>query len=122
MTSKTMTILSCCTVAAAGGIASGAITPDGVISLLSTTAQSEIAQAGFFFTLAAWLHSGRVRKEIRNNMEIFTIAMSNSINNVADALKADMATKASRQEVQEGFDKVNKRIDSEIAIIKPGGN
>ncbi len=55
-------------------------------STLSQAAQSQIAQTGFFFTLAAWLHSGRMKKEIKANFEALTTA----INQVAAAFREDL--------------------------------
>jgi len=60
--------------------------PETLKSFLSETAQSQIAQAGFFFTIAAWLHAGRVKKEIKSNFETLTTA----INKVADAFREDL--------------------------------
>lgn len=60
--------------------------PSDVMHLLSEAAANQIAQAGFFFTLAAWLHSGRVKKEIKLNF----IALTDAINNVAVTLREDL--------------------------------
>jgi len=57
-----------------------------VMTLFSDTASNQIAQAGFFFSVAAWLHSGRVKKEIRVNF----VALTMAINQVADAFKEDL--------------------------------
>lgn len=57
-----------------------------LVQAFSDTAQSEIAQAGFFFTIAALLHSGRMKKEIRLNFEALTI----SIDKVAKAFHDDL--------------------------------
>lgn len=66
------------------GIGLGFITgidPSTIVKFLSDTAGNQIAQAGFFFTMAAWIHSGRVKKEIAKNFS----AMTDAINNVATA-------------------------------------
>lgn len=71
------------------GLITGLLGPghaEEVYSSLSTAAQSEITQAGFFFALAAWLHAGRVKKEIKLNFASLTTA----INQVADAFRADL--------------------------------
>lgn len=60
--------------------------PELIKNFLSETAQSQIAQAGFFFTMAAWLHAGRVKKEIAKN---FT-ALTTAIDGVAQALRRDL--------------------------------
>ena len=62
------------------------IDPTHVINFFSDTAQSQIAQAGFFFTLASWLHSSRVKKEIKDNFSALTMA----IQNLGGALRADL--------------------------------
>lgn len=62
------------------------LNPEMIQNFLSETAQSQIAQAGFFFTLAAWIHAGRVKKEIAKHFSSLTIA----INNVALTLRQDL--------------------------------
>lgn len=62
------------------------VDPETVKHFLSETAQSQIAQAGFFFTMAAWLHAGRVKKEIANSFTSLTTA----IQEVAQALRKDL--------------------------------
>lgn len=82
------------TVALLAGFVHG-VSPDTaepIIKLLSDTAQSQITQAGFFFTLAAWLHSGRVKKEIRENF----LALTVSIDKVADAFREDLKAHGER--------------------------
>jgi len=64
--------------------------PEQLVLILSKTAQSQIAQAGFFFALAAWIHSGKVRKSIDANFGILTTA----INNVALTLREDLKKQA----------------------------
>lgn len=60
--------------------------PDQVTKLLSETANNEIARAGFFFIVASWIHSGRVKKEIKLSFTTLTDA----INNVATSLREDL--------------------------------
>jgi hypothetical protein len=79
-------------VGAAVGISSSVgvlwgIEPEIVKQFLSETAQSQIAQAGFFFTLAAWIHAGRVKKEIGKHF----ISLTTAIDGVSRALRADLA-------------------------------
>lgn len=70
-----------------GAVALGAdVDSTKVMSMFSETANSQIAQAGFFFTIAAWLHAGRVKKEIKENFATLTTA----INHVAEAFKEDL--------------------------------
>ena len=54
--------------------------------LFGETMSNQITQLGICFTIAAWLHSGRVKKEIRANFSALTTA----INNVAESLKEDL--------------------------------
>ena len=54
--------------------------------IFGEAASNQIAQAGFFFTIAAWLHSGRVKKEIKENFSSLTKA----INDVASAFREDL--------------------------------
>ena len=40
------------------------ISPDVVLNLVGPVLQSQVAQFGIAFGAAAWIHSGRVKKEI----------------------------------------------------------
>lgn len=60
--------------------------PSVLFKFITETATNQIAQAGFFFAAAAWIHSGRVKKEIARNFG----AMTDAINNVANALSSDL--------------------------------
>ena len=55
-------------------------------TLFGEAASNQIAQAGFFFLIASWIHSGRVKKEIKLNFA----GLTEAINNVADSLKKDL--------------------------------
>lgn len=72
--------------------------PTGLVGVMSQAAQSQIAQAGFFFTLAAWIHSGRVKKEIKLNFTTLTEA----INNIAKTLREDLEKHGKRLDSLEG--------------------
>lgn len=67
-------------------------TAEAILKFFSESAQNQIAQAGFFFMAASWIHSGRVKKEIRANFEALTMA----IDKVADAFRADIRIHAAR--------------------------
>lgn len=84
------------------GFTDAQIDPKSIVDIFSDTAQSQIAQAGFFFTLAAWLHSGRVKNEIKSNFSALTLA----INEVAEAFKADLKRHGDR------LDKLDERMES----------
>lgn len=60
--------------------------PTGFIQHLQDVANSQMAQAGFFFTAAAFLHAGRVKAEIRN---AFT-SLTDSINNLGNTLSQQL--------------------------------
>lgn len=83
------------------GFDTGSFDPDVLQSFLSEAAQSEISKSGFFFIIAAWLHSGRMKKEIKLNFEHLTTA----ITSVADALRADMKIHRDR------IDNLAKRVE-----------
>ncbi len=74
----------------AGFFVGSSVSPEDITAVFSETAQNQIAQAGFFFAMAAWIHSGRVKKEIKANFEILT----NAINNVADSLREDLRSQS----------------------------
>jgi hypothetical protein len=73
-------------VAVIGMTAGFDIDKEQVSAFLGETASNQIAQAGLFFTIAAWLHAGRVKKEIKDNFSSLTTA----INGVAAAFKEDL--------------------------------
>lgn len=60
--------------------------PASISSFLSEAASNEIAKAGFFFVVAAWIHSNRVRNEIAKNFQ----SLTDAINNAANALRNDL--------------------------------
>lgn len=60
--------------------------PEIVSKFLGEAASNQIVQAGFFFTVAAWLHSGQVKSEIRANFQ----SLTDAINNVAESLRDDL--------------------------------
>lgn len=66
------------------------VDPNSFLQILSQTAQSEITRMGFFFLLAAWIHSGRVKSEIAANF----LALTEAINNVAKSLRDDLAAQS----------------------------
>lgn len=70
----------------AGTIIAPDIDPEQLKYIFGEAASNQIAQAGFFFTVAAWLHSGRVKKEIKENFSSLTQA----INDVASAFREDL--------------------------------
>ena len=75
---------------------------DAISKLFSEATQNQITQAGFCFTLAAWLHAGRVKKEIRENFA----ALTESIDKVALAFRDDLKAHAAR------LDNLSERVTS----------
>lgn len=73
---KTMVISAGLTGAGILGVI-GSIDPNTILSYVSETASNQIVRAGFFFTVAAWLHSSRVKKEIAKNFAGLTEAITN---------------------------------------------
>lgn len=88
-----------------------AIEPHAILALLSDAANNEVAQAGFFFTLAAWIHSGRVKKEIAKHFNSLTEA----INNVAVTLRQDLDKHA---DVLNNHKKILEQHTDEIKNLK----
>lgn len=78
------------------------ISQEALKHFLGEAAQNQITQAGFFFTLAAWLHSGRVKKEIKSNFASLTEA----INNVAESLRQDLKNHSNR------LDNLTSRVET----------
>ena len=62
------------------------IETEAVKHFLSEAMQNELTKTMLIFGLASWIHSSRVRKEIREN---FT-SLTSAINDVADAFKKDL--------------------------------
>lgn len=60
--------------------------PEMVSKLLGEAASNQIVQAGFFFTVAAWLHSNKVQKEIKSAFS----SLTDAINNVATSFQEDL--------------------------------
>lgn len=73
-----------------------------LLNFLSEASRNQITQAGFFFTMAAWLHSGRVKKEIKENFK----GLTDSIDNVAKAFKEDLKAHSER------LDNLSRRVHS----------
>lgn len=73
-----------------------------VVNLLKESTQNQITQAGFFFTLAAWLHAGRVKKEIKENFN----SLKESIDNLGLAFKKDLKAHNDR------LDNLSERVET----------
>lgn len=87
ITQKSIIITTVTSIIGVALVASGAeINAEGLTNFFNEASKNQIAQAGFFFTCAAWIHSGRVKKEIKENFKSLTLA----INQVAEAFKEDL--------------------------------
>lgn len=84
------------------------LSPESLMHYFSSVTENKIAQAGFFFTMAAWIHAGRVKKEIAAQFSVVTDA----INNVAQALRSDLAAHGQR------LDNVTIRVESLEITVK----
>lgn len=84
---------------------------DQVVALLGDVASNKIAQSGFFFTLAAWLHAGRVKKEIASQFQLVTT----SINSVAQTLGASLNV---QQEITSTLVKDVSELKTDVSEIK----
>ncbi len=83
-----------------------ALDPEFFKQFLNDAAQSQVATFTVAFGLAAWIHSGRVKKEIASQLSGITLALGN----VAEALKQDLASQSKRitlvEEKQEEIEKL----------------
>lgn len=85
-----------------GGLASassmliyrGLQNPETVSRLFGEAANNQIIQAGFFFTIAAFIHSGQVKREIKANFA----SLTDAINNVAASLREDLRSHSDKIE------------------------
>ncbi len=78
------------------------VVPDHALSFLSEAASHQVTQNLFYFALAAWIHSGRVRKEIR--------FLTQSISDLGAALRQDFSALSNRVgNVEENVAKIIER-------------
>ncbi len=111
-------------VAAAGGGAGFlySLDPNTIVQHMSMVAQSQIAQTGFFFTLAAWLHAGRVKKEIKESFTSLTLAL----NDLSAALRQEL--KIHSEELADHANKLDKlglsvqELGFQVTAIKTKGD
>lgn len=68
-------------------ISGGVIDPSHILTWVSEAASNQITQAGTYFLIAAWIHSGRVKKEIKSNFASLTAAIDNVSKTFQDDLK-----------------------------------
>lgn len=77
------------------------ISPEIVTSLLGQALQYQVTQFGIAFSLAAWIHAGRVKKEINSQAGVMIAAMQD----IASALRQDLAAQ------QENLGILGNRVD-----------
>lgn len=78
------------------------------VEVMGEASRSQVAQAGFFFTIASLIHSGRMKKEIRANFEALTI----SIDRVSLALREDLRNHDHKlSDHGEKLDNLTNRVD-----------
>lgn len=106
-----MKVLKIGALGAGSGMALGytIINPETVQALLGSAVQEKAVQFGVAFSLAAWLHSSQVKKEIAK----LGSGIITSVNAVAEALQLDLRKQAQRMDKLEGVVlQINKRVES----------
>lgn len=78
------------------------IDPVSFMQHVSAVANNQIAQAGFFFTLAAFIHSGRVKTEIKSAF----LTLTDSLNQLGNTLSQQL------HEHSEKLDAHQKKLDA----------
>lgn len=82
---------------------------NAISDFLSSALSHQVTQFTIAFTIAAWIHSGRVRKEIASQMSRATDA----INNLSTALRSDLNNHAQRISAVEGTQNLlTNRVDA----------
>ena len=90
--------------------------PEFFQGVLTGALQSQVTQFGVAFALAAWIHSGRMKKEIGTQLSSVTAA----INNLGTALRQDLAALSERiGQVESRMDKIEGA--NPIKPNTPGG-
>lgn len=78
-----------------------------VTSLLGEAFGHQVTQFGIAFAIAAWLHAGRVKKEIKEQMGNVVSA----VDNVASVLRQDLNHQSERiGHIEEGLGKLSSRV------------
>lgn len=93
------------------------INPQAFMQHASDIANNQIAQAGFFFTLAAFIHAGRVKTEIRAAFS----SLTDSINSLGTTLSQQLKNHESMlSDHKEKLDKLGEAV-TELQKTKQGG-
>ncbi len=77
---------------------------DSLPNLLSTAMGSQVTQFGIAFAIAAFIHAGRMKKEIASQMS----QVVGAVNNLAQALRQDLSSQS---------DRISK-VELDVATIK----
>lgn len=86
-------------VGVSAALLTAAYSPDTIESALkifTNSSKSEFAKNCFIFSLAAAIHAGRVKKEIRVAVETLTQSLTISIDKVAEAFREDLKSHSQR--------------------------
>jgi hypothetical protein len=75
-----------------GCVGVAASDPEAFQGVLGEALSNQVSQFTMAFTIAAWVHSGRVKKEIRTQVG----GIISSIDSVAQTLKQDLAAQGKR--------------------------
>lgn len=91
-----------------GGGAAYASFPEDMTALFGSAMSHQVTQFTFAFSFAAWLHAGRVKKEIKDQLGGISI----SIDGVTQALRLDLQVQSKRLEsVENAMTAVVSRVD-----------
>lgn len=81
--------------------------PDHIATLFGSALQSQVTQFGIAFSMAAWIHSGRMKKEIANQLSGITAAL----NKLGEALRQDLKIQSDRiEKVENGVNELKVRV------------
>lgn len=80
---------------------------DLLTDFISPIIEHDVTKWTLAFSIAAWLHSGRVKKEIKTQF----VGIVDSINNLGVALRNDMNSQSDRIiNVEQGVNKLTDRV------------
>lgn len=82
---------------------------DQILSAIAPAIQSEATKFGIAFVFAAWIHSGRVKKEIKASFS----GLSQAIIDLGTALREDLKNHSDRiAKIEEGLDDIKERVNT----------
>lgn len=78
-----------------------------VIDFFSQALAHQVTQWTIAFTIAAWVHSGRVKREIKDQMSGLSLA----ITDLGQALRQDLTSQSERiGKIENGFGTLDNRL------------